>query len=343
MAPSRSKAKFVETALLSINGPLSLNYQYPNLKFVIRDHLISLFQNFPTFSPDTEQFTHDDGHTSFLLNAKGTLPITSSLRNLSFSITIWILETYPLFSPLVYLSLDPGVIIRSHHPLVDPSGFVSTYYLLNWAYPSSNLLELVRNLRHVLNIDPPIDAGLTQLQRPCLSLKGTLASEQEAIDRLSIALHHDTKELGRHLESEIDGLMARQEVLRERKFELEKGLKGLEEERNGLEERLSKVLSEVQELEKWVMEHSEKMDELVGGDDFDYGFAVVDGVSKCLLEHRAADSAIEDLLYDFDRGFQEGAVPLAIYLKNVRALSKEQFFHRDMQVKVVGLKSSKLM
>lgn len=48
------------------------------------------------------------------------------------------------------------MIIKRPHQHVDPSGLVSIPYLRNWIYPSSNLVDLGRNLSHFFALDPPL-------------------------------------------------------------------------------------------------------------------------------------------------------------------------------------------
>ncbi|KAK6141618.1 hypothetical protein DH2020_024653 [Rehmannia glutinosa] len=71
---SPNPIKFIEDALFC-TGPLALSYADPDKKWIIRQHLISLFQDFPFLKPSVDIFTHDDGTEVKLLNANGDLPV----------------------------------------------------------------------------------------------------------------------------------------------------------------------------------------------------------------------------------------------------------------------------
>ncbi|XP_051116110.1 protein ELC-like [Andrographis paniculata] len=56
--------------------------------------------------------------------------------------------------------------------------------------------------------------------------------------------------------------------------------------------------------------------------------------SDQMLDCTASDLALEDTIYALDKAVQEGAVPFDQYLRNVRLLAREQFFHRATASKV---------
>ncbi|PWA40676.1 Steadiness box [Artemisia annua] len=80
-------------------------------------------------------------------------------------------------------------------------------------------------------------------------------------------------------------------------------------------------------LEAWVKENEGKFS--VGGAEGVCGdevFEPVDGLSKQMLECTTFDLAIEDLF--------KKAIPVDVYLRNVRLLLREQFVHRATSMKV---------
>ena len=51
-----------------------------------------------------------------------------------------------------------------------------------------------------------------------------------------------------------------------------------------------------------------------------------DPINKQLLTMVAEDATLEDVIYYLDRGLMKGVVDLETYLKEVRRLSREQFY-----------------
>ncbi|KAL0459467.1 UNVERIFIED_CONTAM: hypothetical protein Slati_0573900 [Sesamum latifolium] len=109
---SPNPTHFVEDALFCA-GPLALSYSDPDQKWIIREHLSSLFQDFPSLRPATGFFTHNDGTEVKLLNAAGDLPV--SRPSPPVPVTIWVPELYPQTPPVVYVNVDCVV-----HPIYDP-------------------------------------------------------------------------------------------------------------------------------------------------------------------------------------------------------------------------------
>lgn len=68
--------------------------------------------------------------------------------------------------------------------------------------------------------------------------------------------------------------------------------------------------------------------------DVDEVFEPADVLSRQMVDCTSADLAVEDTVYSLDKAVQEGAISFEMYLKSVRALSREQFFHRALAAKV---------
>ncbi|GAA0139436.1 ubiquitin-protein ligase [Lithospermum erythrorhizon] len=141
--------------LLSQRGPSALPYT-EDLKYQIRNHLLSLSAAYPSLLPLSAAFTHNDGRTTNLLQSHGTIPITFNNSTYNIPIIIWLLETYPRHAPLVFVNPTRDMVIKRNHPFVNASGVVKIPYLDNWIFPSSNLVELGRNLAHFFGLDPPL-------------------------------------------------------------------------------------------------------------------------------------------------------------------------------------------
>lgn len=133
----------------------------------------------------------------------------------------------------------------------------------------------------------------------------------------------------------MEGLFGAQAVLRKREEDLKKGLKEMQDEKEGLEQQLQMILMNTDVLEGWLRDNEGKLGankaDVV---DIDEAFQPCDALSKQMLDCTASDLAVEDTIYALDKAVQDGAIPFDQYLRNVRFLSREQFFHRATTSKV---------
>ncbi|KAG6533860.1 protein ELC-like [Zingiber officinale] len=362
------------SAALSQRGPAALPYAEDG-KWLIRQHLMALTGAFASLRPRAASFTHDDGRSSYLLQAEGTIPIVYRGTTYNLPASVWLLEQYPRRPPSVFLTPTSDMLVKPGHPLVDPSGLVraaAVPYLASWVYPSSNLVDLVRSLSHLFGLDPPLyshpAAALPQNQSPPNtrhpfpspsnpspariysslpspygggrfppSPQTQIASHpiedpadvfrRNAISKIVENVHRDAASLRRSQESEMGPLLSLQAELRIRREELSRGVREMVGEKEGLEQQLQLVLMNTDVLEGWVREteaSSRKVDAL----NVDNVFEPMDALSRQILELTAADLAVEDTIYSLDKAVQDGAITSESYLKSVRALCREQFFHR---------------
>ncbi|XP_061362682.1 protein ELC-like [Gastrolobium bilobum] len=156
--------------------------------------------------------------------------------------------------------------------------------------------------------------------------------KRNAINKLVEMAHNDVAGLRKTREAEMEGLFNLQAVLKQREEHLNKGLREMQGEMEGLEQQLQMVLMNTDVLEGWLRDNQGK--KLGNLENVEDAFECVDVLSKQMLECTAADLAIEDALYALDKAVQVGAVPFDQYLRSVRALSREQFFHRATAAKV---------
>ncbi|XP_021775146.1 protein ELC-like [Chenopodium quinoa] len=383
--------------VLSQRGPSSLPYS-EDVKWLIRQHLVSLTDAYPSLQPKTAIFTHNDGRTVNLLQADGTIPMSYAGVTYNIPVVIWLMELYPRHPPCVFVNPTRDMIIKRPHPHVTPSGMVSIPYLQKWIYPSSNLVDLCRDLSHYFGRDPPLysqrkpDSGSSNPSANqshshshgdsgVLSNSGYSGSmgsgsvghpsmagprvfppspyvgsgrimppspqrpsggtddpnevfKRNAINKLVEMVHGDVVGLRKTREAEMEGLFSAQANLRQREEQINKGLKEMLDEKEGLEQQLQLVLTNADVLEGWLRENEEKMSKLGNNVDVDDAFEPCDALSKQMIDASASDLAIEDVIYSLDKAVQDGVIPFDQYLKNVRLLSREQFFHRATSMKV---------
>ncbi|KAM7268633.1 hypothetical protein ACFE04_010799 [Oxalis oulophora] len=365
------------SSILSQRGPTSLPYT-EDTKWLIRQHLLSLTETYPSLESKTATYAHNDGRCVNLLQVDGTIPMPFHGVTYNIPIIIWLMETYPRHAPCVYLNPTRDMIIKRPHNHVSPSGLVTVDYLMNWIYPSSNLVDLVRNLSSAFANDPPLYSQRKPNPTPTpnpspgqhfgyarpIPPPGTVARpyppspyggarlqsqqthvddgaevyKRNAVNKILETVHSDLSVIRRKQEEEMEGVFSAQAVLRRREEEINNGLKELLNEKEGLEQQLQIVLMNTDVIEGWVRSNEGKIKSLGGeGLDIDDAYEYVDSLSKQVSELTAADLAIEDVVYALDKAVQQGVVPFDQYLRNVRLLSREQFFHRATAAKVRAL------
>lgn len=126
----------------------------------------------------------------------------------------------------------------------------------------------------------------------------------------------------------MEELFNAQAVLRQREEQISKGLREMQDEKEGLELQLQMILINSDIMEAWLRENQGKRVM-----DVENAFEYSDFVSRQMLECSSSDLAIDDVIYALDKALQEGSIPFDQYLKNVRMLSREQFLHRAMSAK----------
>ncbi|KAF8031352.1 hypothetical protein BT93_D0519 [Corymbia citriodora subsp. variegata] len=328
MAP-QSPIQFIEAALWC-TGPFELSYTDPDQKWHIRKDMLSLLQDFPNLSPSMDTYVHNDGSIANLLNAHGAIHVSSSSPEVP--LTIWLHENYPYVAPIVIVGLPgvaPSPTIHLDHPFVDPSGLTVSPYIQTWEFPRCNLKDLVRNLVKIFSVDHPFSYSPTSspFTHP------SAVSKKEALDRLAGMLHYNTMALRSETDGEIEELLALQQEMDQRVAIVMTMVQGHERERCELRNRVARLTEEADVLINWIKVHDPKRAVAMGEDGIDDVFEGVDEVSKSRLQCLAADLSIEDTIYALDKAVDEGAVNFETYIRQVRILAREQFFHRAEVVK----------
>ncbi|GKV20143.1 hypothetical protein SLEP1_g30304 [Rubroshorea leprosula] len=323
MAPS-SSIQFIETAF-SCTTPFALSYSDPDQKWIIRQHLVSLLQYYPSFRLSSDRFTHNNGTTVNLLNVTGSVRLSHSMP--SIPLIIWLHENYPNEPPLVFVSPDPTNSIHRNHAFVDSSGATVTPYIIAWQYPSSNLSDLVRNMFKLFSRDHPFAySSASGFTHP------SLVSKREAIDRLTGMLHYDVAVFQANAQSEIEELSVLQEELRRRVVITDGMITGLDEERGELKQRVKELTKEAHMLANWVRVNDPKSIVTgmngTGDGGVEEAFEAIDGESQVVLDSSATDLAIDDTMYALDRALENGVLGFDFYIKQVRSLAREQFYYR---------------
>ncbi|KAL0728157.1 hypothetical protein Bca4012_024250 [Brassica carinata] len=163
--------------------------------------------------------------------------------------------------------------------------------------------------------------------------------KRNAINKLVEMVHVDLVLMRSAREAEAEGLLGLQANLERREEELGRGSQEMANEKETLEQELQIISMNTDVLDSWVRDHNQGRSKnlLVDFDDVDSAFVCMETMSKQMLESTASDLAIEDAVYSMDKSFRDGVLPFDQYLRNVRLLSREQFFHRATAEKVRGM------
>lgn len=313
---SSSSMEFIDSTF-SDTGMGSLSYKHLELKWLIREHLFSLFYDFPSFIPSAENYIHNDGTVVHLLNVSGYLTVPPS--KLPILMTIWLKEDYPFTAPLVYISSHSEAKIHHQHPFIDPSS-CSTHcpYLETWKYPRSNLSDLTREIVEVLKICTPYPDFVDE------SLEMITTNRKDIELQLARQVHHDKGCFRAQVEEDIEHLLGLQGMLLERADRLNFFIHELEKEGMSLRDAVLNMALDVEVILEW----------LRANDDIEEVVDVVDEASKCLIESEAVDRAIDDVMEAIWKEVDEGRIKFREYLKQIRNLAREQFFHRALIIEL---------
>ncbi|KAL8548122.1 hypothetical protein ACS0TY_007439 [Phlomoides rotata] len=314
---SPNPTKFIEDALFCASQ-FALSYTDPDQKWIIRQHLISLFQDYPSLKPSVAVFTHNDGTEVKLLNANGELRLSHG--DAPVPLTIWVHEFYPHMAPIVFI--NSGHPIHEDYPFADSSGATASSYLTNWHFTKSNLSGLARNLVKLFSHNHPFhySGRYSGWAHP------STVSKMEAMDRLSCSIYYDAAAIAAETHGEIDKLYGVEFELKKRAEAVEIVVSEIELEKRRLKVRTLQLWEECDKVSNWLKVYGEGNS---GGFAIDDVFEGVDEESKIQLECTAADMAVEDLIYKMDKAVEEGVLSFDVYLRQVRIFAREQFFHRE--------------
>merc|ERR1711977_368878 len=75
-------------------------------------------------------------------------------------------------------------------------------------------------------------------------------------------------------------------------------------------------------------------------DDLDGVFIPSDRLSEQAIEALAKDMAIEDAMYSLEQSLLNDALDPDVYMKQIRSLSRKQFYHRKLCMKISDLQKA---
>ena len=105
-----------------------------------------------------DPFTHNDGRTTRLLRAEGTVPIYYQGVKYNIPVKMFLPEGFPRAGPICYVTPTANMIIKPGHGLVDGGGLVRRDPSGEWRYPASALADFAKNLADAFGVEPPLFA-----------------------------------------------------------------------------------------------------------------------------------------------------------------------------------------
>ncbi|CAI5735052.1 unnamed protein product [Hyaloperonospora brassicae] len=156
----------------------------------VRGDVFNLLGQIPSLQPRCGTFAHNDGRTSRLLNLEGTIPIFYRGNQYNIPVELWIVEKYPMASPVCYVRPTADMMVKPGHKHVTSDGFVEIPYTLDWQ-PECTLSELVAHMCSIFGTTPPV------FRRPVISRPNP---HQDRLDGSSASVSSSSSSTGRYFQ-----------------------------------------------------------------------------------------------------------------------------------------------
>ena len=310
-------------------------YEHPDLRWLVRKHVLAVLQDFPTLSPSVDTYTSDSGASTVLLNARGLLIVSSALPPVL--LTLWLPREYPYLPPLAYVfpaaPSSASLSLARDHPFVDHrTGRVrrTLPYLEDWAVPRFSLAGLVRSLVGALRMCHPLTSRFGSVVVHATTTTPVEEEEQERmrtalLDELVSRLGRDTAAFRGHVDEDIHAMSSIQGSLRERADAMDRAVRDLEDERMRLERAVTASLSHRAKLLAWLHKTSSRVPDAGAAPLTPHAAA---GDAPRWLESKASELAVDDTVDALGHALEDGdLISLQEYIKRVKVLAREQFFH----------------
>ncbi|CAL5097697.1 unnamed protein product [Urochloa decumbens] len=305
-------------------------YEHPDLRWLVRKHVLAVLEEFPTLSPSVDTFTADDGNSAVLLNARGILAVSHALPPIL--LTLWLPREYPYRPPLVYVfPAAPPAALVADHPFVDHrTGRVrrALPYLDEWSVPRSSLVGLVQSLVTALRMCHPLTAASSRARA------ATTPAEEERrrlhavlADELAARLGADAAAFRVGADEDIHAMASLQAGLRARGDAMGGAVRALEEERMRLELAVTASLVHRRNLLAWLHKESRAAPPDAQGAAAELTPYAAAGDAPRWLESKAAELAADDAIDALGDALENGELGFQEYIKRVKILAREQFFH----------------
>lgn len=297
-------------------------YDHADLRWLVRHHVFAVLREFPSLSPSVDPYTTDDGESAVLLNARGDLTVSAALPPLH--LVLWLPWEYPYRRPVVHASpaSPAAAALLADHPFVDHrTGRLRNTlpYLNGWRVPESSLAGLVRSLVRAFRMCHPLTSIVSRTSREeeCDRLHKVLADA--IIGRLGtdMAGFHD------RAHRDIQNLSSLQACLGARADDMDRVVRELEEERMRLELAVTASHGYRGQLITWLRKTRPAGEP---GTVLEPQ-AASSGDAMPWIQSKASELALDDAMDALGRALENGALGFPEYIKRVKVIAREQFFH----------------
>ncbi|KAK4475559.1 hypothetical protein MN116_000838 [Schistosoma mekongi] len=127
-------------------------YTYPQ---IVRRDVTSALETYKELRPKFEDFIHNDGTSRKLVSLDGTIPVRYMGSTYNIPIAIFLFESYPHKSPMVYVRPTNTMQIKPSD-FVDSAGLVQLPYMTDWKHPDADLIGLISVLQIVFGETSPV-------------------------------------------------------------------------------------------------------------------------------------------------------------------------------------------
>ena len=158
------------------------------------------------------------------------------------------------------------------------------------------------------------------------------AAQGGALKQVTEEMEKILVEMNDRMSSELETLVLEQSQLSAGAREIEEGLAALHAEGRELQAHLASLGTRSEELEGWLAKHDTDV-EL----DPEQIVEPKDAVSAQLLDEIAHDMAMEDAIVLLEEAYADENIDTANFLKQVRKIARQQFFHKALVRKLTGL------
>lgn len=302
----------------------------------MRNDVAVVVRKLTTLRPISGNLVTNTGEYRTLLTLLGTVGIVFREAHYNIPVEIYMTENYPASPPVVYVRPTRDMEIKKGHRHVDSAGMVYLPYLHEWSEATHNLEGLCAALSAVFSQDPPVFA------RPP---PGTVAAQPQPVqqpreDPAVVVKRELVAKLQQSLQGVSDGLRRNIDTDFEAQVKLQENNavleSNLEEAKRQLAE-LSALIPRVQECRAAVVAHGKDLEgpggkvEPVHAEDLVITSDVLSGQLATLV---AENAALEDTIYNLDKGWTEGRMSADDSLKEIRRLSRKQFLSIALAKKV---------